>query len=174
MNKETLEQNIKSLTTKLLELARECCWNEISNDCVYIISEIKDSPEKNFNEQRIDRNQLNKDKTPKSFECTISHLAGIYSNLYDINLYVYKAEKKRTIVEIRYYPKSFLDIEYYEKVKNNEPMLHCKVSHPPYLSETNPAKFDINWEFGGMKQSWKMFWGRRKARKEMRRKINVW
>ena len=50
-----------------------------------------------------------------------------------------------TIVDIRYFPKSSLDENVLKKVKDKEPMLHCKVP-APYYSTFSDLKFDINWQ----------------------------
>lgn len=76
--------------------------------------------------------------------------------MYDLNFYVYKAGKNETIIEIRYYPNPSLDSAFLEKVKDNEPMMHCKVPIPPY-AEGKTKKFDVNWEQGGIRYEWNMF-----------------
>jgi len=132
------------MTDDLLEMARNLTWNEISGDCKYILTEIIDS-DKNFIEQRKIRKRLNDLKIPKELNQIVSVLKDIFEDIYDLNLYVYKAKAEQTIIEIQYYPKSSLDKDYFEKVKDNSPMHHCKISTPPYLND-NKIKFDINWE----------------------------
>ncbi len=94
-------------------------------------------------------------KTTKSLKEITNELKDIYENLYDINLYIYKSERKRTIIEIQYYPKSSLPSDFYKKIKENSPMLHCKI-RLPYYSE-NDKKFDVNWELGGVRHQWNNF-----------------
>ena len=65
----------------------------------------------------------------------MTKLKDIYDSIYDINLYVYKCEEHRTIIDIRYYPKSKLDADFFKTVINNPPMLHCKISIPPYVKK---------------------------------------
>ena len=163
MTRETLDQTIKDSTKNLIQMVRKHCWNHISDNCVYIISEIEND-DKDFFQKRIERNKTNKTKTPKTIEETTNKLKEIYSNIYDINFYVYKAKKRKTIIEIQYFPKSLLATNFLEKVKENEPIIHCKISQPPYI-EKNTEKFDINWEHNELKYYWKMFWWKRKTKK---------
>ncbi|GAA0733951.1 hypothetical protein [Aquimarina litoralis] len=144
MKRENLEQNLKEATSSLLEMAKNSCWNKISDNTRYLISEIKND-ELNALDKRKDRKRKNDKKISKSLEQISSELRDIYENLYDINLYIYKSEKDNTIIEIQYYPKSSLESEFYETVKNNEPMLHCKIAIPPGYNDKK-EKFDVNWE----------------------------
>ena len=102
-------------------MARNSCWNKISNNTSYIISEIVND-ERNFFDKRIERKKANDKKKPKSLEQITTELKDIYENLYDINLYIYKSKKESTIIEIQYYPKSSLESDFYETVKENNPI----------------------------------------------------
>lgn len=172
MTKENLHDDLVGATERLLEMARGASWNSISDKCLYIISEIKSDTCKNFFERTKVRKRVNQKKEPKPLSIVVSELQGIYENLYDINLYVYKSAAKLTVVEIQYYPKSSLDNDYFEEVKNNEPMRHCKVSIPPYSSD-NKSKFDINWELGGFRHSWKLYWWKRRMKRKINRRKTV-
>ncbi len=147
--------DIQNLSDKLIELAQNSCWNDFSNSYSYILSEIIND-EKNFFKKRIEREKLNSKKRPLSLKQAREELDKLYLNLYDVNFYVYKATKNKTIIEIQYYLKSSLDKDYYEKVKENEPMLHCKVATPFYLRKKDD-KFDINWELLGLRYNWNIF-----------------
>lgn len=109
--KKNIEEEISNLTNQLLELVSLECWNDISNNLVFILSNISETGE-NALVHRHNRNIANQKKTPKSLNEAVSDLAKIYDTIYDINLYVYKAEKNRTILDIRYFLKSELDAEY--------------------------------------------------------------
>uniref|UniRef100_UPI0026304F0A hypothetical protein n=1 Tax=uncultured Algibacter sp. TaxID=298659 RepID=UPI0026304F0A len=163
VTKNNLELNLKEATSTLLEMAKNSCWNKISDNTSYIISEIIND-ERNFFDKRIERKKVNDKKKTKSLEQITAELKDIYVNLYDINLYVYKSEKESTIIEIQYYPKSSLESDFYETVKNNEPMLHCKIVQPPYIAKPpnsveKERKFDVNWELGGIRYEWNKFLG---------------
>lgn len=174
--KHNLEQNLKEATSSLLEIARNSCWNKISDNTSYIISEIVND-ERNFFDKRIIHKTADERKLPKSLEQITAELKAIYENLYDINLYIYKSEKESTIIEIQYYPKSSLEPDFYETVKENNPMLHCKIGLPNYR-RNDTDKFDINWELGGIRHEWNSFLGKvrfkiweykRDIRKKLRR-----
>ncbi|MBI1838290.1 MAG: hypothetical protein HYR91_13595 [Flavobacteriia bacterium] len=141
-------------------MARNLTFNKISDNCFYIISEIKNSDKKNIelNKCHIKENQS---KIPKPLSKIIYDLEELYPNFYDVNLYIYKAKKNATIIEIKYYSRLSLDEDYRQKTKEQETMLHCKITTPIYHSDTN-EKFDINWELGTLNHKWKLFWWRRK------------
>ncbi|WP_369615390.1 hypothetical protein [Flavobacterium sp. CFS9] len=154
---KNIEEQIENLTIRLLEMVNLYCWNDISENLVYILSDISKVESENFFIQRRNRNKLNKKKRPKSFNEAISDLEEIYDSIYDINLYVYKSEKHQTIIDIRYFLKSDLGSEFDKTIANNPPMLHCKITLPPYR-KNDKSKFDINWELGGFRYNWNMFW----------------
>ena len=139
-------------------MARNSCWNKISDNTSYIISGIVDD-EQNFLVKRIERKKANEKKKPKSLEQITAELKDTYENLYDINLYVYKSKKESTIIEIQYYPKSSLESDFFETVKDNEPMLHSKIGLPSYR-KNDTEKFDVNWELGGIRHEWNNFLGK--------------
>jgi hypothetical protein len=163
MKKENLYKEISAAVQSLLKMARESSFNNISDNCKFIISEIKHS-DKNFFEQNKIRKIDNDKKTPKPLTDTIVELETIYANLYYVNLYVYKADSHSTIIEIQYFPRSSNDFEYQKISATQETMLHCKVAVPAYASY-NKEKFDINWQLGTLNHKWKMFWWQRKTKK---------
>jgi len=155
-HKENLEQDLKEATSSLLEMARNSCWNKISDNTSFLISEIKNDGTNAF-EKRIKRKKENEKKVTKSLEQISTELKTIYKNLYDINLRIYKSKKEYTVIEIQYYPKSSLESDFYETVKYNDPMLHCKIGVPPYKNNKT-EKYDVNWELGGMRSKWNLYW----------------
>ncbi|MFH6992428.1 hypothetical protein [Flavobacterium sp. FlaQc-48] len=158
---KNIEEEIENLTIRLLDLVNLNCWNAISRNLMFILSNISEAEGENFFIQRSNRNKLNKKKIPKSFkEVTIS-LKEIYDLIYDVNLHVYKSEKHRTIIEISYFLKSELPPDYIKTIVNNPPMLHCKIALPPYLNNKK-NKFDVNWELGGIRYNWNIFWWKKR------------
>lgn len=144
MTLETFENEIKEAIPRLFEMARSLTRNRISDNYTFILTEIKDSSE-NFHEQRKQNKLVNDEKVTLSLSELMPTVKKLYYNFYDINLHIYKASRNATIIDFRYYPKSSLDEDFRLKVVNNPPMLHCKVVHPPWLSDKK-EKFDINWE----------------------------
>jgi hypothetical protein len=162
LTKNTLAKDIHYAILKLLEMARERCWNDISDNCEFIISEIKNSNNANSFIERIERNERNNKKYSKSFDWMIKELEEMYANLYDINLQIYNASKNKTIIEVSYYPKSALILDYLEKVKANEPTLHCQLLTPPYVNSDKKKAYDINWHLGGFVHHWRIYWWNKK------------
>lgn len=163
---KNIEKEIKNATSTLLEIVNQSCYNNISKKLMFILSNIKEVEGENSFVQLHNRRRINKLKKPKNFNEIINEVKQFYDEAYDINLFVYKSEKHKTIIEIRYFLKSDLDPDYLKKVTNNPPMLHCKVSIPPYIG-TRKEKFDVNWELGGIKYNWNLFWWKRKHQKEI-------
>ncbi|CAM3880741.1 hypothetical protein MUGA111182_14960 [Mucilaginibacter galii] len=159
ITKENLSEQLRDATTTLLEQARQSCWNNISDNCRFILSETTDSSAKNFIELRRLRKTVNDKKNPEPLDSVLPHLMLMYTNLHDLNLYIYRSSKNLTIVEIAYYLKSSLDVEYQQSMVNDSTMLHCKVAVPIY-SKWGKPKFDINWEQETFNHRWQMFWYR--------------
>ncbi len=162
MKKTELQNKIRNATSSLIDMAADMCWNKISINCEYIISEIDESIGKNFFERAKIRKKINDKKSPKSLSGIVADLNKIYDNLYDINLYIYKSLPNKTIIEIRYFLKTSHTDDFYPTIKNNEPMLHCKVAIPPYVpkkpnSTEKQELFDVNWELGGIRHEWNKF-----------------
>jgi hypothetical protein len=156
-------ETFKLTIASLLNLAREKCWNTFSDDCVFIFTEIINGEFENFRELKKETKNQNAKKKPVSFDQALETLRKLYADIYDVNFYVYRALSNKTIVEIQYYPKSSLDMDFFVKVKNNEPMVHCKIEMPPYQEENK--KFDINWLHGGFLHNWRMFKWRREIKR---------
>jgi hypothetical protein len=156
MNSSTLQHEIEEAVPRLFNIANEFTWNKLSDNCKFILTEIKDSNE-NFLEQRLLRKKQNENKAPVTLQEFMPSLQKLYDNLYDINLHIYKATKNMTIIDVRYYLKSSLDEDYIQNVLHNPPMLHCKVSMPPWLSNKK-EKYDINWELNEGVNKLRMFW----------------
>ena len=163
---KNIEEEISNLIPKLLEMVNQSCWNNISENLMFILSNVSEVKGENFFVQRNNRNKLNRQKEPKSFDEVIASVKEIYAMIYDINLFVYKSEKFRTIIEIRYFLKSELEPDYLKTVISNPSMLHCKIAKPPYI-ENDKYKFDVNWELGGMRHKWKMFWWNKKMKRKL-------
>lgn len=166
MTKDTFQKEIKEAVPKLLDLARELAWNKISDNCKFIMTEIKGS-ERNFHVQRVLRKKENDKKVPVTFLEIMPSLQNLYDNLYDINLHIYRADKYLTVVDFRYYPKSSLNQDYRQSVLDKPPMLHFKIATPPWLMDKK-QKFDINWEHKQWLINWKLFWARQKLKQQKR------
>lgn len=169
LKKAELENKIQDATSSLIDMATDICWNKISRNCVYIMSEIDESIGKNFFERAKIRKKVNDQKSPKSLNEIVADLTKIYDNLYDINLYIYKSLPNKTIIEIRYFLKTSHTAEFYPTIQNNEPMLHCKIPRPFYATERPNSnkierKFDVNWELGGIRHEWNKIIGKFKYR----------
>lgn len=160
ITRDNLQQKIEDALPMLFKMARSLTWNQISEDCVFILSEIRDS-DRNFYEQWLAIKRENDRKVPVSFSRIMPSLWALHDNLYDINLHIYRADKDRTIIDIRYYPKSALGKDYRQTVQCQPPMLHCKVVTPPWLTDKG-EQFDINWQHHLLRWRRKLFWARLK------------
>lgn len=69
----------------------------------FIVSDSNEFKGENFGEIRKSRCKVNRYKIPQPLDQVIKVLSVEYTDLYDVNLYVYKALKKETVIEIPYY-----------------------------------------------------------------------
>ncbi|ASK28955.1 hypothetical protein CEY12_02015 [Chryseobacterium sp. T16E-39] len=145
MLKETLEINLNSSVVNLFRLAKISCWNKMSQNCLYIVSDCNEFYSLDDKDYETVRRKINNKKNPRNLDSAIYELEKEYDDLYDIVLYVFKAKRNLTVIEIQYYRKSNFDSEYFEVVKNNLPMFHAKISRPIYIGGQD-IKFDVNWE----------------------------
>ncbi|RZJ88593.1 MAG: hypothetical protein EOO60_10895 [Hymenobacter sp.] len=160
METTNLVAAIEGAVPQLLQLARSLTWNNISDNCIFIISEITDEPTNAYQRQRLTK-RLNDAKRPLSLAALAPALHQLHGNLHDINLYVYRAAPEVTVVDIRYYPRSSLSPAYREQVATRPPMLHVKVTPPPWVAWAQPPpKFDINWEHQVIWTWWRTWWFR--------------
>lgn len=155
ISKENFEPEIKKAVADLFNLADRYCRNRLSPECFFIVSDFSDFTDSKGFENRKLRNKINSYKTLSNMDSSIEILKQQYADLYGIVLYVFKAERNKTIIEIECYRKSDLDHSYFEKVKNNQPMLHAKIQLPLYCK--NGEKFDVNWRLVGWRHRWNMF-----------------
>jgi hypothetical protein len=162
-----VELEIETATKSLLKLANECCKNKISENLLFILSNENEAKGENFEIIRNERCRINSKKKPKQINEIFKELSNIYEKIYDLNLYILKSEKNRTIIEIRYYLKTELQAEFLETVVNNPAMLHCKIELPPYR-KNDKEQFDINWHLGGIIHNWKNFWKKKSLEKELK------
>lgn len=171
MSRETLEKDIKNSIANLVRLVEKECWNKLSANFSFILSDFNEFKRKNFYELTRSKVEINNKKVPQSLETIIKILRTEYSDLYDIILYVFKAKKSETIIEIEYFRKSNFEPDYLKKVKNNPPMFHSKISMPRYWK--GGKNIDINWHFGGLKHTLNLFvydFNNRKIIQETKRK----
>ena len=166
MTANTLQKEIEEAVPILLEMARPLTWNKISDKCRFILNEIKENQE-NLHKERQLKRKVNDKKIPVALAELMPTLLGLYDDFYDINLHIDRATKTMTVIDFRYYPKSSLDPEFRQIVVHNPPMLHCKVSLPPWLTDKK-AKFDINWEHKQWLIDWKKFCARQKPKSQKR------
>ncbi|MFP3590536.1 hypothetical protein [Chryseobacterium sp. SIMBA_038] len=162
MSLKKFELDIRDTISSLINLINDYCWNKISPNYSFILSDIVDIKDCNRKEKKI----INDEKIPVNFKHALEFLEKEHSDLHDINFYVFKVKKGRTVIEIQYYRKSNLDKAFFEMVKNNLPMLHAKISMPIYAK--NGKRFDANWESEGLIHQWKTFMYNFKNRKFIR------
>ncbi|CAM1371821.1 hypothetical protein [Tenacibaculum xiamenense] len=151
----SLKTKIEELTQALFELVEETCWNKLSKNMFYFISEIIpfDEEQKNIDTKPTPLKSV----TLKSLDEIADDLFVLYPNLYDVNFYVYQSFYDKTIIQIKYFPKSSITKNTFRNLETTPPMFHCKISLPVYAKERN-KKFDINWEHGGFRHEWNLFW----------------
>jgi hypothetical protein len=173
--RDTLHLHIKDASQDLLRMARDHSYNRISDNLVYIISKPEQEVDQSigFFDQYKQRKKNNDAKSTLTFDAAIKHLVEKFNDIYEIDLYVYKATHEKTIIEIGLIEKN----SDYRKAATHVPLLHNKVCIPPYaLNPDIPVgepqlykKFDINWQLNTLNHRWEMFCWVFKARRNLRR-----
>lgn len=172
---ESLPDRINDAVQDLLKMARDLSFNRISDNLFFIISkpEAEYEPSANFYEKNKLRKKLNDAKPAMTFDAAVDWLRQHFDSIYEINLIVYRAEKKKTTIEICIREKNGVDRE----TPSYLPMLISKVGIPPYADNSiswngynsHPVrkKFDINWELNPWNHRWKLYWNYQKFKLEM-------
>ncbi|WP_164976649.1 hypothetical protein [Chryseobacterium sp. CH21] len=156
MTQNDLKDHIKINITSLLQLVKTNCWNTISPDLFFILSDFNEFEGTNSLERSSSRNRINNSKMMLTLDSAVENLYKELDDLYDVNLYMFRANKTETIVEIQYYRKSNFETDYFAAIKDNQPMFHSKIEIPVYAWDG--GKFDVNWESGGgLHHAWKIF-----------------
>jgi hypothetical protein len=153
-NPDLLEASIRGMTADLLRIARQLTYNCLSDNSLYIFSEIL--PIVLTERERF----LQLEKTqpvPQQLAAIMPQLLAHYADFYDINLFIHKAERKRTVIDIRYYAKSSLGAAQRQLAAADAPMLHGKVPIPFWASHST-LKFDINWKVYAPVSRLKQLW----------------
>jgi hypothetical protein len=162
MKHDTIKMDLLNASQSLLTMARDLTYNNISDNLFFLIRIVDDD----YNQMSsiIERNKLrkkiNESKPILTIENATKELENIFDQAYEINLYIYRVENNRTIIdiEVTIFDKSFSN-------KKETPIFHCKVPIPPYLYQTK-EKFNINWQLGTWGFKWKMFWWKQKLNKK--------
>lgn len=172
--RQNLQQNIEEATILLLQMAKDLCWNDITDEVKYVIKRVNLGVEntKNFRNRDKERRKILNKKERLTLDSAIQELSSDFDNIYLIELYIFKARRKETIVEIEVLERSELidpsdlDSEVNKNYLHQNMMLHCKVPVPPYANEDKKIKFDINWQLGTLEHKWKLFWWKRKIKRK--------
>ena len=167
MDLDTLDKELFEGVQSLLKMARELTYNHISDNLIFIIHRV-DQLYTNLSTY-ADRNKLRiksiRQQSKLNYNQAVEELKHIFNNIFEINLYVYKANKSQTIIEIEVTNKNESPLSY------PVPNLYCKVPIPPYVLDNHQnvtKKFDINWESSTLTTKWKMYLWKLKFKKNFR------
>lgn len=152
MDVQALQSRIEEMSAALLAMARKDCWNCFAEKCVYILSTDKELQAYNAFSMRSLRKRLLDKRESVSATTAAEILAKQYSDLYDVNFYIFRAEEEQTVLEIRLdLISSFVGFTR-DTTGDHIPMWHCKLGLPPYRKAG--VKFDVHWELGGWRYQW--------------------
>lgn len=87
MSPTDLVATVNRAVPQLLKLGRTLTWNDISDYCLFILSEITDEPTNAQQRRRITK-RLNNAEQPLSLADLAPALHQLHGNLHDINLYI--------------------------------------------------------------------------------------
>ncbi|MCW3162177.1 hypothetical protein [Chryseobacterium oryctis] len=144
MDFQELKTELNIAITNLFLIAKDYTFNNYSSNLKFIISEIRNNELNSFEQAKIGVIE-NEKKIPIQYDDAVKELINYYDEIYDINLYIYKSTLKETIIDIKYFLKTSLDLEYRKIIINEKAMIHSKINLPMNYRENE--KFDINWKF---------------------------
>ena len=175
-----LKKELQKVIEDTIEIAKLRTWNKIPADCQFVLTEIKFDSD--FLKQRKDYQKETRKKKLCDLDEIISKLSVFYEDIYDITIVIFQVKKEYNIIDIRYFLKTSFDKDYYEEIKNREPIFYVQLPIPSYLdpclNELENKKFDINWQFHPIRYKWNMFISKIKTKKynwkKMRKKkLNI-
>ena len=98
---ETLREEINAATHSLLQIARESCYNSISDNVQYVLQIADQKLENgNFYQQFKLKKKLIQSSPRLQSEALLNQLYSIYDQIHQMDLYIHKAEKRLTLVEV--------------------------------------------------------------------------
>jgi len=171
MKREEFIQNLEGIVTPLIKCTEDLCWNNLSDNIRYTIK-----PNQSEESEHLDEFELkllkHRNKEIKRVY-TISQIADRLVNNEKvpvwINVSVYKAEKKWTIVELLISRRMRREYnELYHKI--GFPPFHISIPLPPFRTEDQ--KFDVNWKHKKWKLRYKAFFWKYRNRSKPNHFLN--
>jgi hypothetical protein len=101
-SQEILETGIRNSVENILMLAEKYCWNKLSPNLSFILSDFNEFKGNTSFELIKSKREINNKKILQSLETIIEVLKEKYSDLYDVVLYVFESKKEKTIIEIEF------------------------------------------------------------------------
>ena len=168
MEAQAIQARVEEMSATLLAMVRKDCWNRFAEKCVYVFSTDQEFETGITLAMLRPRKRLLDKRERVSAATAAEKLAIQFSDLYDVNFYVFRAEAQQTVIEIRLdLISSFVDYTR-DTTSDHIPMWHCKLGLPPYRKEG--VKFDVHWELGGWRHRWNWWRWRNFSRMTWRNK----
>ena len=169
MDTLTLKYNLQEISKATIQFAKELTWNDFSdNFCFVIMPNVLDDSDHLDNDERINleqrKEELNKLLTIGE---VIDRLWFSEKVPVWINVSIYKATKRKTIIELMT-SRRFRKDDYMHK-NTGFPPFHIAIPTPPY--QKGNEKFDINWKHNKFKLKFHAWLWRSRNRKMIRKKI---
>lgn len=160
ITKANLAEHLKSGTDQLLEMAADHAWNEISSAVCYVIKKVRTGVTEGINvfETNRIRKKLLQSMKAVDLSSAVAELRSIFDDIYLIELYIFRADTSRTIIEIEILEKAEVASDPNSSNSAKGPTLHCKVPIPPYVADKQKGRFDINWQLETPEYRRKMLW----------------
>jgi hypothetical protein len=144
MDTLTFKYNLEEISSATIKFARQLTWNDFSDNIYFVIRpNAHDDSDHLDNDERINlgqrKDELNKFLTVDEVieRLWLSEKVPVW-----IDVSVYKATKRKTIIELMT-SRRFRKDEYMHK-NTGFPPFHIAIPTPPY--QKNNEKFDINWK----------------------------
>jgi len=103
MKYDTIKIDILNASQSLLAMAKDFTYKNISNNLIFIIRIVDNEFNQisSFNERNKLRKKLNESNPILTIENATKEIENIFDQIYEINLYIYKAEKKGLLSKLK-------------------------------------------------------------------------
>ncbi len=156
---DELKYKLHNATIGLLGLAEKLCWNKISPNCVYYLSEDPNDGSDIALDSRVLKKSPKEKLKLQTLDEIMPVLTDLYPDIYDIKLFIRQAYRHYTVIDVRYIK---WDCDYALRNSNGEPLpfIDASIIMPPFYEEGK--KTDVNWQYDTLKHRVELFWWRMK------------
>lgn len=155
MSFKLVVENMNKELSLLLTEVRSKCFNDISDNVVFVLSDLSESIQmKTIFQNQVERIKRNEKKIPKKFNEILPDVEKLYhKKIYGIHLSIYESTISHTIIDIEYLLVDGLETNHQENTPIEPPKIYYKLEESPYTIKGR-TKFDVNWHLEVKNTDW--------------------